>query len=101
MYPIIKLELMIAYLRSQLAVLNGENPNSGFFFQHTAPTYKHEYKASSVVVSHIKTEDKPANSSHLNALSKISATHSAISSVQEESFEEINLPRQIPSGTKK
>ena len=41
MYPIIKLELMFAYLGPQPAVTNGGNPNSGFFFQHTAPTYKH------------------------------------------------------------
>lgn len=40
MYIYNKIELMIAYLRSQLAVLNGQTSvNTGFFFQHTAPTY--------------------------------------------------------------
>lgn len=40
MYFCYKLELMIAYLRSQLSVLNGEvGTNTAFFFQHTAPTY--------------------------------------------------------------
>lgn len=42
MYLFLKVELMIAYLRSQLSVLNGEASNSNntaFFFQHTAPSY--------------------------------------------------------------
>ena len=41
MYNYFKVELMIAYLRSQLSVLNGDGAsnNTGFFFQHTAPTY--------------------------------------------------------------
>ena len=41
MYLYFKVELMIAYLRSQLSVLNGDpsTNNTAFFFQHTAPTY--------------------------------------------------------------
>ena len=79
MYNIFYLELMIAYLRSQLAVLNGENPNTGFFFQHTAPTY----------ISSTNKEDNQAKLqankvgeySQINGLSKISVNQSAISSI--------------------
>ena len=60
---------MIAYLRSQLAVLNGENPSTGFFFQHTAPAYvQGDTSAKSSIIQ------KP----DIQGLSKISVNQSAI-----------------------
>lgn len=89
MYFFVKLELMIAYLRSQLAVLNGEtNTSTAFFFQHTAPTYL-----------------KPASTSIINSLTEqliskseiaIDAKNSNNSNNNSINISNMNLPLAHP-----
>ena len=88
---------MIAYLRSQLAVLNGDEPNTGFFFQHTAPNFTNNTDPSGKLFRMVKQEPE-ANEQKApnNYLFKINQ-QSMISSIQmEEDQVEINLPRQMP-----
>lgn len=74
MYFFVKLELMIAYLRSQLAVLNGEtNTSTAFFFQHTAPTYL-----------------KPASTSIINSLTEQLISKSEIAIADAKNSNNIN-----------
>ena len=111
---------MIAFLRSQLAVLNGESGTTnrtGFFFQHTAPTYLKStgiHNPINVQTNEINMEQWVAPETNENKsairgvasnINKSIINSSAISSIQNASAvgvsDIIDLPRQITLNKRK